>query len=114
MVAIVGVDAELVDELERVLASVLDVDEGVVEGRAVIAREAVDLTEGTGGGEDIGGNDLVEQTFKLAIGEGDAVAGLEGLAEVGFEGSAVANVWAMLVFQVEKLRDQGLFKLTFP
>ena len=39
VVAVVGVDAELVDDLEGVLAPVLDVDERVVQRRAVVAGE---------------------------------------------------------------------------
>ncbi len=82
VVAVVGVDAELVDDLEGVLAPVLDVDEGVVERRAVVAGEAVALAQGTGGGEDIRRDDLVEQALELAVGERDAVEGFELLAEV--------------------------------
>ena len=48
VVAVVGVDAELVDDLEGVLAPVLDVDEGVVQRRAVVAGEAVDARGGCG------------------------------------------------------------------
>jgi hypothetical protein len=54
MVAVVGVDAELADDLEAVLAPILDVDERVVERRAVVAGEAVNRAEGLGGAEDIG------------------------------------------------------------
>jgi len=54
VMAVVGVDAELVDDLEGVFAPVLNVDQGVVERRAVIADKAVDLAEGAGGGEDVG------------------------------------------------------------
>ena len=41
--AVVGVDAQLIDDLERVLAPVPDVDERVVQRRAVVAGEAVAL-----------------------------------------------------------------------
>ena len=82
VVAVVGVDAELVDDLEGVFAPVLDVDEGVVQRRAVVAGEGVALAQGAGGGEDIRGDDLVEQAGELAVGEADAVEGLELLAEV--------------------------------
>ena len=82
VVAVVGVDAELVDDLERVFAPVLDVDQGVVQRRAVVADEAVALAQGAGGSEDIGGDDLLQQTREFAIGEPDAVEGLEFFAEV--------------------------------
>jgi hypothetical protein len=55
VVTVVRIDAELVDDLEGILAPVLDVDQGVVERCAVVAGEAVDLAEGMRGGEDIGG-----------------------------------------------------------
>ena len=69
VVAVVGVDAELVDDLEGVLAPVLDVDERVVERRAVVAGEAVAVAERVGGGEDVGRDDLVEQPLELAVGQ---------------------------------------------
>ena len=48
VVAVVGVDAELVDDLEGVFAPVLDVDEGVVQRRAVVAGEACCGAAGSG------------------------------------------------------------------
>jgi len=54
VVAVVGVDAELVDDLERVLAPVLDIDEGVIQRRAVVAGEAVDGAERASRGENSG------------------------------------------------------------
>ncbi len=65
LVAVVGIDAELVDDFKRVFAPVLDVDQGVVQRRAIIAGEAVALAEGFGGGEDIRGDDFLEKTLKL-------------------------------------------------
>jgi hypothetical protein len=59
----------------------LDVDQGVVQRRAVVAGEAVALAEGAGG-EDIRRDDLVEQAGEFGVGEADAVEGLELLAEV--------------------------------
>jgi len=46
--AVVGVDAQLVDDFEVVLAPVLDVDQGVVERRAIVALEAVDAAQRLG------------------------------------------------------------------
>ena len=45
VMAVVGVDAELVDYLEAVFAPVFDVDQGVEEWRAVVAVEAVALAQ---------------------------------------------------------------------
>ena len=84
MMAVVGVDAELIDDLVVVFAPVLDVDEGVVQRRAVVASEAVHAAQGLGSGEDIRRDDLVEQTGEFGVGEADSVQGLELLPEVGF------------------------------
>src|ERR1700730_14241411 len=59
VIVAIRIDAELIDDLERILAPVLDVDEGVVQRRTVIANEAVALAKCAGGGEDIGRDDLV-------------------------------------------------------
>ena len=66
VVAVVGVDAELADDLEAVLAPVVDVDQRVVQRRAVVAGEAVAVAERVGGGEDIGRDDLFQQALELA------------------------------------------------
>ena len=73
VVAVVRVDAELVDDLEVVYAPVLEVDEGVVQRRAVVASERVDPPQGLGGGEDVGGDDLVEESGELGVCQADAV-----------------------------------------
>jgi len=98
--AVVGVDAELVDNFEGVLAPVLDVDKCVVERGAVVADEAVYLAEQCRGGEDVGGNDLVKEALEFAVGKLDAVEGLEVVAEITFEGGAVADVGAICIFKV--------------
>ncbi len=67
LMAVVGVDAELVDDLERVFAPVFNVDQGVVQRRTIIAGEGIPLAEEFGGGEDIWGDDFVKKTLKLAI-----------------------------------------------
>ena len=114
MVAVVRVDAELIDDLEGVFAPVLDVDEGVVQRRAVIAGEAVDLAEGLGGGEDIVRDDLVEQLGELAIGEADAIQGLELLAEVPLQRCAVGDVAPVFVFEPLERADEAGFNAVFP
>ena len=98
MVAVVRIDAELVDDLEMVFAPVLDVDEGVVQRRAVIAGEAADGAQGLRGGEDVRGDDLVQQAGEFRVGEADAVEGFELFAEVGFQRGTVGDVRAVFVF----------------
>ena len=111
VVAVVGVDSKLVDDFKGVLAPVLDVDQGVVQRRAIVTREAVDLAECARGGENIGRDDLVAEALELAVSEPDAVEGLELLAEVAFERGAVFDVIAIDVLQIDKPRDEGLFEL---
>lgn len=69
MMAVISVDFELVDDLEMVLAPVLEVDQGVVKGGAVLAGERVDVSQGLGGGEDVAGRDLFEKAAELGIGK---------------------------------------------
>ena len=57
--AVVGIDAELIDDLEGVLAPVFDVDEGVVERRTVVADERFPVAEGPGGFVNFWCNNLV-------------------------------------------------------
>ena len=66
-----------------------------------------------GGGEDIGRDDLVEQAGELAIGEVDAVEGLELLAEVLLQRGAVADVGAVFVLEALELADEAVFDAVF-
>ena len=68
VVAVVGVDAQLMDHLEAVLAPLSDVDQRVVERSAVVALKAVDVAQCLGGAVDIGRHDAVEQALKFAVG----------------------------------------------
>ncbi len=113
VVTVVGVDAELVDDLEVVFAPVLDVDQGVVQRRAVVAGEAVALAQGAGGGEDIGGDDFLQHAGEFTIGEADAIEGLEFFAEVGFQGGAVVDIGADGVFEATELLDEGVLDAVF-
>jgi hypothetical protein len=75
VVAVVGVDPQLADDFEVVLAPVVDVDEREVERRAVLAREGVAVAERVGRRENVGGDDLVQQPLELVVGELDATRG---------------------------------------
>jgi hypothetical protein len=59
MVAVVRVNAELVDDLVVVFAPVLDIHQGVVQRRAVVAGEAIDRAESLGCGVDIRRDDFI-------------------------------------------------------
>ncbi len=71
--AVVGVDAQLVDDFEVVLAPVLDIDQGVVERRAVIALEGIDAAQRLGGVVDVRRAHAVEQALEFAVSEFDAI-----------------------------------------
>ncbi len=113
VVAVVGVDAELVDDLEGVFAPVLEVDQAVVQRCAVVAGEGIDAAQGLGSGEDIRGHDLIEQAGELGIREADTVQGLEFLAEIALQRGAVGNVRAILVFKPRQFADEALLDLLF-
>ena len=77
VVAVVGFDAKLANDLKGVLAPVGDVDQGVIQWRAVVAGEGVAVAERMGGGKDVGSDNLIQQAGKLGVGELDVVEGLE-------------------------------------
>lgn len=106
MVAVVGVDAELVDHLEGVLAPILDVHQGVIERRAVVAGAGVDLAQGLDRGEDIGGDDLVEQPRKFAVREANAIESLELLARICLQRGAIADIRAVRALQAFQRTDK--------
>ncbi len=111
VMTVVRVDAELVNDLEVVFAPVLEIDEGVVEGRAVVAGEGVDGAEGLRGGEDIRGDDFVAEAGELGVSEADAVEGVEFFAEVFLESGAVGDVQAVGVLELFQSRDEEAFDI---
>ena len=68
VVAVVSVDAQLIDYLKVVLAPVLDVDQRVIERCVVIAFEAIAFAKVLGCGEDIWRDDRLQQTGEFTIG----------------------------------------------
>ena len=99
--AVVRIDAELIDDLEVVLAPVLDVDEGVIERRAVVADERFPVAELPGGFVNIWCDNLVEESLELAVGERDTIQGFETFS-LKFASSvcSIADVAATLVLEV--------------
>lgn len=59
VVAVVSIDAQLADDLERVLTPIIDIDQRVVQRRAVIACERIAVTKCVGGSEDVGADDFI-------------------------------------------------------
>ena len=100
VMAVVRIDAELINDLEGVLAPVLDVDEGVIERRAVVTDERFPVPEGACGFVHIWCDDLVEESLELSAGEVDAVECLELLPEVRFKLGSIADVGAVFVLEV--------------
>jgi len=113
VMAVVGVDAQLVDDFKVVFAPVLDIDQRVIERRAVVALEAVLFAQVLGGGEHVRGDDAIQQAGEFAVGELNTVECIEVLAEVDFQRSAVVDVRAVGVFQFAQFFDQSLFDLLF-
>ena len=100
VMAVVRIDAELIDDLEVVLAPVLDVDQDVVERRAVGADERFPVPEGACGFVHVGCDDLIEESLELAVGECDTIQGFELFPEVCFKRCSIADVEAIFVLEV--------------
>ena len=100
VMAVVRIDAELIDDFEGVLAPVLDVDEGVVKRRAVVADKRFPVPQRAGGFVDIWCDDLIEDSLELSVGEVYAVECLELLPEVRFKLGSIADVAAAYVLEV--------------
>lgn len=113
VMAVVRVDAKLVDDFKCVLAPVLDVDQRVVQWSAVVACERVAIAQGACGREDIGGDDFVQQAGELRVCQADVVQSFELFAKVLLQGSSVANVRTVFVLQSAKLLDELIFKMAF-
>jgi len=113
VVAVVGVDAQLVNDFEVVFAPVLDVDQGVVERRTVVALEAVDVAQRLGSVIDVRCDDAVEQALEFAVGEPDPVKRLELLAEIGFQRGTIADIRAVGVFEVTQPGEQVVLDVLF-
>ena len=94
-----GIDTQLADHFETVLAPVLEVDQLIVQRGAVIALEGIAMAKVFGAGENIRVDDVIEQAGKLVIGESDAVERLELLAEILLQCLTVVDVGAMAVFE---------------
>lgn len=60
VMAVVGIHAQLVDDLEVVLAPVPDIHQGVVQRRAVVALEGIDAAQRLSRVVDIWGDDAVQ------------------------------------------------------
>jgi len=113
VVAVVGVDAELADDLEGVLAPVLDVDKRVVQRRAVIASKAITLAKHAGSSKNVRRDDFFQKALEFAVGQRDAVERLELLAEVFLQRSTIADVFAAFVLQATEFFEKFFFELAF-
>ena len=109
VVAVVSVDAQLVDHLKGVFAPVFDVDQGVVERCAVVTRKCVDAAQVAGACENVGCDDVFQQPFEFAIAQIDAIECLKFLTEVALQSGAVTNVGAVFVFEALQLADKAVF-----
>ena len=113
VMAVIGVDAELVNDLEAVFAPLPDVDLCLEEWCAVVAVEAVAFAQMAGGRENVGGDNLIDQSGKLGIGQLYPVKRFEFLTEVLFQCVPVTDVGAVAVFDILEFFDQALLGLVF-
>lgn len=60
VVAVLRIDAELIDHLKVVLAPILQIDQRIVQRCAVVTREGIEIAKDLGGSEDVRSDDLVE------------------------------------------------------
>ena len=73
MVAVVGVNTQLVNDLEGVFAPVFDIDQGVVQGGAIFALQVALLAQGLRSGEHVSGDYVIAQMGEFGIREADTV-----------------------------------------
>ena len=92
MMAVTGVDAKLVDYLEGIFAPLPDVDQGVKECLTIVPIKAVAFAQMTGGGENIRGNNLIQQSGKLCIRQMHPVECFELFTKVLLQPGTVADV----------------------
>ena len=113
MVAVIGINAQLIDYLKVVFAPVLDIHQRVIQRRAVIAAEGIDTAQNLSGCKHIRRDDFIQQARKFPIGETDTVEFFELRAEVLLKHRAINEIAAVGVFQHIQLGDQAVFDLLF-
>ena len=113
LVAVGGIDGELVHHLIVILAPVPQVHKAVVEGGAIVACEGLLLAQALGGGEYIGSDILLQELSEFVIREGDEIEPLEFLAEIAFECIQITDIAAVGVFHFLEFFQELLLKLCF-
>lgn len=111
MVAIVRIDTQLIDHLERILAPIPYINQRVIEGRTVIPGKAAALTEDTGRRKNIRCDNLVQQASKLAVSKGNSIQLFKLLPEIGLKSDAITDIRAILILQVSQLFYNGFFEI---
>lgn len=85
MMAVIGVDTELIGHLEIVLAPVPGIDQGVMKWRTIIALEGISFPQIPGDSENVRRNDRFQQTLEFIVSKVHPVERLELLAEISFQ-----------------------------
>ncbi len=67
VMAVLRIDAQLIDHLKGIFAPVLDIDQSIVERGAIFTLEAVALAQDFGGSKHIRTDDLITQPDKFGI-----------------------------------------------
>ena len=105
VMAVVRIDAKLMDNLKRVLTPVLDIDQGVVERCAVVTAERFPVSKGAGGLKHVGCDDLLKESLEFADGECYAIQGFKLFPEVRFKRGSVTDVRAIFVLEILQFLD---------
>lgn len=113
MVAVLRIDSELIDHLKVILTPILQVDQRIIQRRAVVACEGVEIAKDLGGGEDVRLDDLVEQPGKLAVRQLDAVEGFKLFSKITLKRRTAIDICTINVFQFSQTGYQVGFDFLF-
>ena len=113
VMAVGGIDAQLVDDFKVVFAPVADIDQGVLQRCAVVALEGVAFAQDFGRRKDVRLDYLVTQPGKFRICQVYPVENREFLAKIVLQRRVIANIGAIGVFLRLQPGDQVLFYLPF-
>ena len=113
VMAVGGVDTQLVDDFKVVFAPVADIDQRVLQRGAVVALKGVAFAQDFGRRKDIRLDYLATQPGKFRIRQFYPVERREFLAKILFQRRVIANVRAIGVFLSFQPGDQVVFYLLF-
>ena len=113
VMAVGGVDTQLVDDFKVVFAPVADIDQRVLQRGAVVALEGVAFAQDFGRFKDIRLDYLVTQPGKFHVRQVYPVKRREFLAKILFQRRVIANIGAIGIFLSFQPGDQVFFYFLF-